>query len=304
MGRLLRRALEGMARRVEVAFVSDAIEGLYEKSGFVASLAEGRLVVPVRAVEAATGADLDAEVPGVADGSAADLPAMIRLYNTAHARRPWTHERGPGWNRLVPESTWKPGSRLLVLRDGGTLTGYAVLEGRAFGDPLGSVSVDELTVRDAAAARSLLVALARLCWQRRLGEFTVREPADSLAGRVARGMGCVYRQSFPASGGMMAAILDRPALLARLEPELRRRAATGPAPDPAHDAAFAALRDGALIPDDRALVRLLLGHWSAEDAEAHGTAVPARHRDRCSAWFPGGGTPALPTPYAHRLDRY
>ncbi|MEU3842198.1 GNAT family N-acetyltransferase [Streptomyces sp. NPDC028635] len=304
MSRLLRRALDGMAQRVDVAFVSEAIEGLYEKFGFAGALAEGSLVVPVRAVESATGADLEADVPGVGDGSAADLPAMIRLYNTAHARRPWTLERQAGWNRLLPATTWKPGSRTLVLRAGGTTAGYAVLEGRAFGDPLGTVTVEELVAEDATAARLLLVALARLCWQRRLAEFTVREPADSLVGRVARGMGCAYRQSFPPSGGMMAAVLNRAALVTRLEPELRRRAAIGRGPDPLHDTAFAALLHGDLVPDDRALVRLLLGHWSAEDADAHGMPVPARHRDVCTAWFPGGGTPALPTPYAHRLDRY
>ncbi|MEU0030872.1 GNAT family N-acetyltransferase [Streptomyces sp. NPDC006335] len=303
MSRLLRRALDGMAQRVDVAFVSEAIEGLYEKFGFVGALAEGSLVVPVRAVESATGADLKTDVPGIGDGSAADLPAMIRLYNTAHARRPWTLERQRDWNRLVPPATWKPGSRTLVLRAGDTTAGYAVLEGRAFGDPVGSVTVDELAAEDATAARLLLVALARLCWQRRLAEFTVREPADSLVGRVARGMGCVYRQRFPSSGGMMAAVLNRPALVTRLEPELRRRA-VGRGPDPFHDTVFGALRRGNLVPDNRVLVRLLLGHWSAEDADTHGMPVPARHRDLFTAWFPGGGTPVLPTPYAHRLDRY
>ncbi|MEU0946854.1 GNAT family N-acetyltransferase [Streptomyces canus] len=303
MSRLLRRALDGMAQRVDVAFVSEAIEGLYEKFGFVGALAEGSLVVPVRAVESATGADLKTDVPGIGDGSAADLPAMIRLYNTAHAQRPWTLERQADWNRLVPPATWKPGSRSLVLRAGDRPAGYAVLEGRVFGDPVGSVTVDELAAEDATAARLLLVALARLCWQRRLAEFTVREPADSLVGRVARGMGCVYRQSFPSSGGMMAAVLNRPALVTRLEPELRRRAA-GQGRDRLHDTAFGALRRGDLVPDNRALVRLLLGHWSAEDADAHGMPVPARHRDLYTAWFPGGGTPVLPTLYAHRLDRY
>ncbi|MQY07296.1 GNAT family N-acetyltransferase [Actinomadura macrotermitis] len=289
MSDLLRRALTGMAQRVDVAFVSDGIEGVYERFGFAGAVAEGGLTVPVRNVESVTGADLEGDVPA---GTVADLPAMIRLYNTAHAQRPWTHERAPGWNRLVPQSTWKPGSRTLVLPTGG----YAVLEGRAFGDPLGTVTVDEAVAEDAAAARHLLVALARLCWQRRLAEFTIREPADGLIGRVARRMGCTYRQSTPPSGGMMAAILNRAPLLDRLEPELRRRAGQS------HDEAFAALRRGTLIPDDRTLIRLLLGHWSLKDA--YDTSIPAPYQDICTAWFPGGGTPTLPAPYAHRLDRY
>lgn len=163
--------------------------------------------------------------------------------------------------------------------------------------------VDELVAEDAAATVLLLAALARLCWQRRLSEFTVREPADRLVGRVARHMGCTERRGFRPSGGMMAAVLNRSVLVRKLEPELCRRAA-GQGPDQAFDAALAALRRGDLIPDGTALVRLLLGHWSTDDADAAGVALPDGYRDLCAAWFPGGGSPYLPTPYAHRLDRY
>ncbi|MGW0085648.1 hypothetical protein [Streptomyces sp. NPDC003393] len=62
---------------------------MYERFGFVGAVAEGHLVIPVRNVEQAAGGALDAPVPGVRSGSPADLPAMIRLYNTAHAHRPW-----------------------------------------------------------------------------------------------------------------------------------------------------------------------------------------------------------------------
>lgn len=303
MGRLLRRSLSGMKRRVDIAFVSDGIEGVYEKFGFVSAASEGRLIVPVRTVERSVGGVPGAVVPGVRNGTSADLPAMIRLYNTAHARRPWTHERQADWNRLVPETTWKPGSRTLIAQTRGAVSGYAVLEGRAFGDPLGTPAVDELVAADAEAARLLLTAVAGVCWQRRLSEFGVREPSDSLVGRVARGMGCTYQERFPPSGGMMAAILNRSELLRRLEPELRRRAAGGRS-DSVHDAAYDGLRRGGLLPDDGALVRLLLGHWSLDDLDAHGGSVPERYRDLCTAWFPGGGSPSLPMPYPHRLDRY
>jgi hypothetical protein len=93
-------------------------------------------------------------------------------------------------------------------------------------------------------------------------------------------------------------------LVRKLEPELRRRAAGRLSDDMVYDAAFSALRRGDLLPDDKALIRLLLGHWSTDDAFAHGVSIPERYRDHCAAWFPGGGTPSLPTPYAHRLDRY
>ncbi|WP_328513042.1 GNAT family N-acetyltransferase [Streptomyces mirabilis] len=225
MGRLLRQALAGMAQRVDVACVSDGIEGVYEQFGFVGAVAEGHLVIPVRSVEQAAGDDLGTAVPGIRSGSPADLPAMIRMYNTAHAQRPWTHARHTGWNRLIPQATWKPGSQTLILQTDGAAAGYAVLQGRAFGDPLSSLTVDELVAENAAAARMLLMAIARLCWKRRLSEFTVREPADGLTGRVARHMGCTYQQRYPPSGGMMAAVLNRSSLLRKLEPELRRRAA-------------------------------------------------------------------------------
>ncbi|NUP47821.1 MAG: GNAT family N-acetyltransferase [Catenulispora sp.] len=304
MSRLLRQALSGMAERVDVAFVSDGIEGVYEKFGFVPAVADGHLTVSVRSVERAVGADMDKAVPGIRSGSAADLPMIVRLYNSAHAQRPGTHERHEGWNRLIPQSTWRPGSQSLILEADGAAVGYAVLEGRSFGDPLGSVTVDELVAVNAATVRLLLVAVARLCWQRRLSEFIVREPTDSLVGRVARQMGCSYQQRFPSSGGMMAAVLNRSALVNRLEPELRRRAASHVLDERFVKSGFGALQCGELIPDGRALVRLLLGYWSTDDAQTHGVSILERYVSLCSAWFPGGGTPFLPTPYSHRLDRY
>ncbi len=51
MSKVLSKALAGMAKRVAVAFVSDGIEDLYEKFGFVNCLAEAHLSVPVRNVE-------------------------------------------------------------------------------------------------------------------------------------------------------------------------------------------------------------------------------------------------------------
>jgi predicted acetyltransferase len=86
MSRLLRQSLAGMAQRVDVACVSDGIEGVYEKFGFVTAVSEGHLVISVRNVERAAGGDLGAAVPGVRSGLSADLPAIIRLYNTAHAQ--------------------------------------------------------------------------------------------------------------------------------------------------------------------------------------------------------------------------
>src|SRR5262249_19459812 len=146
-----------------------------------------------------------------------------------------------------------------------------------------------LVTQDADGAGRLLTAVAQRGWHLRLGEFILREPADSVVGRLARHMGCTYEQAYPPSGGTKGPILNRPGLLRALESELRRRAPS-PRDDADHDAALAALRHSDLIPDDRALIRLLLGYWSAEDALAHDVPVAAPYRDLCAAWFPGGGT--------------
>ncbi|WP_242606801.1 hypothetical protein [Protofrankia symbiont of Coriaria ruscifolia] len=171
------------------------------------------------------------------------------------------------------------------------------------------------------AARRLLSDIARSAWQMRIGEFTVREPLDSLVGRLARHLGCTYEQEFPPTGGMMAAILNRPGLLAKLQPELRRRdggdaadhgegnggkrgVPAVPAVADHADAVLAELSRGELISDDRLLIRLLLGYSSAADAPMLGTVIPERYRRIFSEWFPGGGSARLPVSYAHTLDRY
>ncbi|WP_412077292.1 GNAT family N-acetyltransferase [Streptomyces xanthophaeus] len=299
MRELLGAAVAGMRERVAVGFVSDAIEGAYEQRGFVTALGEGELVVPVRAVERAG-------VRGcgrVRQGTDADLPAVVRIFNAAHAERPWSRVREAGWDRRVPQGMWRPGSELLVLEGGGGgdgVSGYALLKGRAFGDSVRTVVVHEMAAEDAAAARGLLAEVAARCWELRVAEFTVREPADSLVGRIARAWGCGYRQRFPVGGGMMARILRREALVRELEPELRRRARG----HPRGARALGELAGGVLVPDDGVLVRLLLGHWSVADAVVQGLVVPQGYGELYGRWFPGGGGPGLALPHAHVLDRY
>jgi hypothetical protein len=78
----------------------------------------------------------------------------------------------------------------------------------------------------------------------------------------------------------MAAILNRASLLSALEPELRRRAG--------QSAGWDGLARGDQIQDDQALIRLLLGTWSALDAELNGVPIDEAHRD----WFPAAARPA------------
>ncbi|MFD3780352.1 hypothetical protein [Streptomyces sp. NPDC058612] len=79
---------------------------------------------------------------------------------------------------------------VLVLEGGdGAVAGYALVKGRAFGDGVRSLVVHEMGAVDAAGARRLLAELAARCRELRVAEFTVREPADSLVGRIVRAWG-------------------------------------------------------------------------------------------------------------------
>lgn len=302
MSELMKKALEGVKKRVKVVFVSDAIEEVYEKLGFVNCYAEAYLVLQVRNVEHSVDRSVTA-AGRIRAYSPADLPAMVSLYNKAHARRPWTHERAADWNRLLEARTWRPGSEVIILEWDDGLAGYAIMTEQRYGTFVSPFIVDELTARDLAAARALLAEVATRCWQVRFSEFWVREPIDSLVGKAAQELGCEYHQTFPPSGGMMGAILDRPGLLQLLEPELRRRL-SGDRLLTEHERAFKGLCRGEIVTDEHALLRLLLGYWSLNDAVTHGATVTEEFELLCNAWFPGGGSQVLPRTYAHVLDRY
>jgi hypothetical protein len=299
---LLTRVVAGMTKRVPVAFVSDAIEGMYEKFGFVNCLVEAYLIVRIRHMQHVTGSS-EESTSRIRSFTPADLPAMVALYNQAHARRTWTHERHVEWNHLHVTRTWQPGSEVLIFERDQRLAGYAILRELQFGHVISQFVVDELAAGDIEAAQALLAEVATRCWNLRMSDFWVREPLDSAAGRAAQRIGCEYHQTFPSTGGMMGAILDRRQLLQLLEPELRRRLPSDNL-QAEHTAAFDALCRGEVITDNRDLLRLLIGYWSAADARAFGTAILAQYERIADAWFPGGGSQILPWPYAHTLDRY
>ncbi len=303
VSKLMLKALEHMAKRVPVAFLSHAIDDLYEKFGFVSCLAQARLSVQVRNIEQLANYNLEASSAQMRSFSQADLPAMVALYNQVHAKRPWTHERHAAWDGLLATQTWHPGSEVIIHERDQRVAGYAILDEPQYGQHVTTLAIDELSACDIGAAQALLIELARRCWQMRISEFLVREPLDSLIGKAAQRFGCEYHQTFPRSGGMMGAILDRQQLLLALEPELRRRL---PHSDLhlVHAAAFDALCRGEIIPDNRDLLRLLIGYWSISDVDPYNTSILAEYQHITEAWFPGGGSQLLPIPYAHKLDRY
>jgi GNAT superfamily N-acetyltransferase len=301
MRTLLTKALERIAKRVPVVFVSDGIEDTYEQFGFVNCLIEATLTVSVRHVERMAQHYTRPPTDLVRDFLPEDLPGIVNLYNTAHAQRPWTHERHAQWNNLVPLETWKAGSEVIILERDNSIAGYAISKGALFGHRIRPVVVDEFTAVDQRAAHSLLQDIASRCWQMRLNTYQIREPLDSIVGQAARQLGCEYQQIYLPSGGMLGMILNRQHLLNLLEPELRRRL---PSADLAtrHTDTFTALHRGELIPDNRDLLRLLLGFWSIADLPS--LPIPDTYRQIFDAWFPGGGASLLPMPYAHILDRY
>jgi hypothetical protein len=267
-------------------------------------MAESFLELDVRDVErGALGEQVQSRRFAKSDLPPEMLPAMVELYNQAHAQRSWTLERQAGWNQLYDTQMWEPGSAALVAERDGRLVAYAILREPYYGRARPNIVIDELTALDVEAARALLVEIAANCWDQRYSSFQVREPADSTAGRAARQLGCTVRQEYAASGEMMGVILDRQELLALLEPELRRRA-EGVDLGTDQRAAFEALVQNAAIPDDGTLLRLLVGYWSLADARALGLQVPTPFVRTFETWFPGGGTRVLPLPYSHVLDRY
>ena len=303
--KLLTRVRQSMASRVDIGFISEGVEGLYERFGFATCLAEGHFVLPLRFMDRLHAAPLQGDRtlrPFTAD----DLPAMASLYNGVHALRPWTHARPATWNQLRPAHTWRSGSQVIVLAEGSVLAGYAIVTERRFGVVYSPYIIHELAAVDHDAARRLLAEVMSLGADQGATEIWLREPLDSAAGRAARSLGGEYRLRFPATGSMMGSIFHRARLLAALEPELQRRLSMTVAAAQ-HDAAFPLLERGELVADDQALLFLLLGYWSAADlpGDVRGQATDAGpYAAVLTGWFPGGGTPALLQPYAHELDRY
>lgn len=297
MAKLLERVLSGASRRVSAVAVGDAIPGVYEKYGFVSCVPDRELLVDVFKVMSS----LRSEITAPRALTQADLPNVVRLYNEAHSERPWTHQRGEDWNKLLAEKTWSRGSEGIVVEHGGTMQGYAIFVRALYGHGKPEFRVDEMAARDRAAAQILVRALGGLSWQSHQSQFTVYEPADSAVGRALKELGCV-RETHHASGGMMARVLVPELFLTAIEPELRRRCDRLVSAE-RHATAFQALSSAKIKFQPGDLVSLVAGYWSFDDAVARGR-MASDFDDVLQLWFPGGGNQRLPSPHAHRLDRY
>ena len=299
MDRLFRRSLRSAAQRVSVVCLY-GIADFYPRFGFVTcqrgtewrvSLYNTRRLPPVP--EGALRA-----------GGLSDLPAMRALYNQVHGERPWTVARADDWDRIPREREWRPGAEICLAGHGGVVTGYAVIQAPAFGWRHDHVLLHEVVARDLVTARMLLAEAARRGRRLDYERIVFHEPSDSAVARVARAIGCeVAYRHYAASGGM-AALLDRGRFLDALGPELARRAAAARVTEAAQLPALAALRGGALLPDDGDLLQLAFGYERFDDVPEERRGADPGLSEVAAAWFPGGGTPVLAEPFGHDLDDY
>lgn len=292
LGVLLRKAVARAAERVDVAFLY-GVQGLYGKYGFSGCYTDCRLRIAVRDAEHAPSVD----GLQVRPMRPSDYAAMVKLYNKEHANRPWSHERrldtypGP---RTVED--WDRGEVGLTAESDGRLLGYAVVPGPRLG-VLPPPTVVEICCSSSEAAAALVRRIARRANENRQETIAFVEPPDSTAGRFVRRLGCETLVRTNPEGDGMGLILNRAGLVRALTRELERRAAS------AHPELIGRLATGTLLPDNKLLLRLLLGYYSWRDAADMGALASSRGGDVLHAWFPGQSD-RLPVGFTHSIDRY
>ena len=302
---LIRRALQGAAARVPAVFLY-GIEGYYTRFGFTACLPEHSISFWVRRTRAISATDSWV----IREAADDDLASVVELYNDLHANRPWTCVRGRETVALMRQETaWRPRPDVVLFERNGGLDAYAIIAHRPYGWNGRTFSVMEAGARDVGAARAILAEVGRRCRAEDLEQFTVDEPPDSMVGLAARALGCSITETTSLDGDGMGTLLDRPGVVNALSDELVRRTVgfrdeEAPPNLRTLDRALRTLADGESVPDDSALLRLLVGSRSWHESIALGECTATNHDRILRLMFPGGGTAALPFPYAHRIDRY
>ena len=113
-----------------------------------------------------------------------------------------------------------------------------------------------------------------------------------------------YWRRYAAAGGGMGVVLDRPRFVQSISAELDRRLLAANLDQASSAAARADLGAARLIPDDGDLLQLVMGYRRCADLDAAQLGAGGAAARAAWAWFPGGGTPVLPLPFAHQLDHY
>lgn len=298
MGRLMRRSLRSASERVSVACLY-GIANFYPRFGFVTCQRGAQWRVSLHSTRRL------APVPegALRAGGLSDVPAMRALFNQVHGERPWSVARAADWDRIPRTREWRPGAEIR-LAGRGNLTGYTVIQETMFGERHDHLLLHEVVARDPATAGMLLADAARRARQLDYERIVFHEPSDSAVAHAARRIGCevVYRY-YGAAGGM-AAVLDRGQFLDALGSELARRAAAACVAEAAQLPAAAALRAGALLPDDGDLLQLAFGYERFDQVPEERRGSDPGLWEVAAAWFPGGGTTVLAEPFAHNLDHY
>jgi GNAT superfamily N-acetyltransferase len=297
-GLFTRLMKEVMARSRHVAPLAclKGIDGFYARLGFVPFLPECKFSLSASALSRFQPAKTDSIETWRAEFTA----DACTLYNQQHARRSGTVERDPA--RFVgprPTSTWIPGDEGAVCLRQGKLVGYVFTAYLPFGQTWRPFEVTEIVAADACAASTMLDHVRQLAAQQARNHIEIHEPDDSVVGTLLRRVSCEYTLQYSADGGWMAAVLDRERLIDDISPELARRFGLQ------NNYVATALRNGALLPTDAALLEALLTARGWSDAENifsskdRGTLWPA-FREQCVSGI-GERTPA---PFIHTSDRY
>lgn len=198
------------------------IENFYIKFGFASCLAESHFRIKTRDAEAAAER---ARLYRTRPIAAADMPAVLELYNARNADRTGSIVRTPADFTKFQKGTWY-GERpetLLWEDETGRLLGYAVWDKYP-----NAVKVAELDAWDDALFPTLLAAFAAQAVEKRCEDIAFYMPPDHPFGEFAQRYGVEWTVTYPRHGAGMMRILNQQPLFETLAPELERRLAASP----------------------------------------------------------------------------
>jgi predicted acetyltransferase len=246
-----------------------------------------------------------------------DLPAVRRIYDKTTANRTCASVRDAElWDWLLRwgTKTWLFGSPSVILDANKRICGYFTGE-RKQGFSAGEIIVKQ----NEPSCRAALGALVREARRHEVKRIWLNIPCDdALAVFIRQYVGCEIKLHANATGGMLMKIVDFPALMRRLQPELtrRRQAAGRDLPKTQFTLAteigavgLAITRSGVEVgkPAGRARVRIpqrwlsgmFTGYHAIKDiAPRAGASIPSRLIPVMEALFPAGW------PYVYKADSY
>jgi predicted acetyltransferase len=203
-GRVMRAALELMAREGYVLSILHGIPDFYDAFGYACCMPDYETRLARAGLEKGLrGNRREAETLRLRAPLRADLPAVARLYNRENADRPGSIVRAPAKWKGFPRSVgWftKPGARLVV-DSKGKLRGYVVF------DAAGECRVAEAG-GEGAACDAILEFLALRAKRMGKDEISMILPPDHPLAIRSRDFGCRQTINYPRNGEFMGRIID------------------------------------------------------------------------------------------------